>query len=121
MPSRAEYWHMGGMPMRLFRTMLRSVRGSNRWAMIRILMKECLGKRRSVLGFGGKIGKLSANPADLGLLAWDGRRRSLRVPDDDWRNRHPSGGKAEHILPGRRIEEALRETDPTGAESGSVR
>jgi hypothetical protein len=30
------------------------------------------------------------------------------VPDDDWRNRHPRGRKAEQILPIPRVEEALR-------------
>src|ERR1700690_227870 len=40
MPSLAEYWHMGGMPIRLRSTMSRSLMGSNRWVMVRFLVKE---------------------------------------------------------------------------------
>jgi hypothetical protein len=43
------------------------------------------------------------------------------VADDDWRNRYRSGRKAEQILPVRCVEKALRKTDPTRAESDSVR
>jgi len=63
---------------------------------------------------------LSANPTYLRFITGDGVRRSLRIPDDDWRNRYPSGRNAKYILAVRRVEEALRETDPTGAKSASV-
>jgi hypothetical protein len=43
------------------------------------------------------------------------------MPNDDGRHGRPLGEKAQCLLPIRRIEIALGETDPTGSESLSVR
>src|SRR5665647_2683824 len=61
-----------------------------------------------------------ANPADLRLVTRDGGRGSLGISNDDWRNRHPGGRKAERIFSIGRIEKTLRKTDPTAAEPGGV-
>ena len=43
------------------------------------------------------------------------------MTDDDRRNRHPAGRKVERLLPFRRVEEALGEADPAGAEPRGAR
>src|SRR5450756_2801785 len=46
----------------------------------------------------------SANPADLRLLPKGGRGHGLRMTDDDRRNWHPRGRKAECVLPLRGVQ-----------------
>jgi hypothetical protein len=40
----------------------------------------------------------SANPADLWPVSQDGRGCGPRVPDDNWRNRHPGSREAKRVL-----------------------